>query len=168
MPDVDIVLLDSLAELPDLKLRQSTTVSGEINQAQIEWLKGFLKDRTRPVILGAHHPLSEMKNLEGVIAEAPSVVGYVYGHTHLWNKSVRIIRPRKGIHMVPTVGLPATFYGDIGFAVLRSTPEAATIEYSSKGFWWPQPMDNPPQAWISRAEDLSHEECKFLLNIPNP
>lgn len=168
MPDVDIVLLDSLAELPDLKLRQSTTVSGEINQAQIDWLQEFLKGRTRPVILGAHHPLVEMKNLEGVIANAPSVVGYVYGHTHLWNKSVRIIRPRKGIHMVPTVGLPATFYGDIGFAVLRSTPEAATIEYSSKGFWWPQPMDNPPQAWISRAEDLSHEECKFLLNIPNP
>lgn len=163
MPDVDIVLLDSLAELPDLKFRQSTTVSGEINQAQIEWLQGFLKDRMRPVILGAHHPLSEMKNLEKVIAGAPSVVGYIYGHTHLWNKSVRIIRPRKGIHMVPTIGLPATFYGDIGFAIMRSAPEAVTFEYSSKGFWWPQPVDNPPQEWISRADDLVHEECKFLL-----
>jgi hypothetical protein len=70
--------------------------------------------------------------------------------------------------MVPTVGLPATFYGDIGFAIMRSAPEAVTFEYSSKGFWWPQPMDNPPEEWISRAEDLSHEECKFLLNIPNP
>lgn len=163
MPDVDIVLLDSLAELPNLKLRQGTTVSGEIDQAQIEWLREFLKGHTRPVILGAHHPLGEMKNLEGVIAEAPSVVGYVYGHTHLWNKSVRIIRPRKGIHMVPTVGLPATFYGDIGYTVLRSTPEAVTFEYSSKGFWWPQPVDNPPQEWKSRADDLANEECKFLL-----
>lgn len=163
MPDVDIVLLDSLSERPNLKLRQSTTVSGEINQAQIDWLHKFLKGHTRPVILGAHHPLNEMKNLEGVIAESPSVVGYVYGHTHLWNKSVRIIRPRKGLHMVPTVGLPATFYGDIGFAILHSTPEAVTFEYSSKGFWWPQPLDNPPQAWLSRAEDLSHEDCKFLL-----
>ncbi|MBR5541327.1 MAG: metallophosphoesterase [Bacteroides sp.] len=163
MPDVDIVLLDSLSERPNLKLRQSTTVSGEINQAQIDWLCEFLKGHTRPVILGAHHPLNEMKNLEGVIAESPSVVGYVYGHTHLWNKSVRIIRPRKGLHMVPTVGLPATFYGDIGFAILHSTPEAVTFEYSSKGFWWPQPLDNPPQAWLSRAEDLSHEDCKFLL-----
>lgn len=163
MPDVDIVLLDSLAELPNLKLRQGTTVSGEIDQAQIEWLREFLKGHTRPVILGAHHPLGEMKNLEGVIAEAPSVIGYVYGHTHLWNKSVRIIRPRKGIHMVPTVGLPATFYGDIGYTVLRSTPEAVTFEYSSKGFWWPQPVDNPPQEWKSRADDLANEECKFLL-----
>ena len=104
-----------------------------------------------------------MKNLEGVIAESPSVVGYIHGHNHLWDKSVRIIRPRKGLHMVPTLCLPATFYGDIGFTVLRSTPEAATFEYSSKGFWWPQPTDNPPQAWKSRAEDLAHEEYKFLL-----
>ena len=163
MPHVDIVLLDSLIERPDLKPRQSTTVSGEINQAQIDWLREFLKGHTRPVILGAHHPLGEMKNLEGVIAESPSVVGYIHGHNHLWDKSVRIIRPRKGLHMVPTLCLPATFYGDIGFTVLRSTPEAATFEYSSKGFWWPQPTDNPPQAWKSRAEDLAHEEYKFLL-----
>lgn len=163
LPDVDVVLLDSLAELPDLKPRQSTTVSGEISGGQMEWLRSFLKDRTRPVILGAHHPLGEMKNLEALIAESPVVAGYVYGHTHIWNKSARIIRPRKGMYMVPTVGLPATFYGDIGFAVLRSTPDAAIFEYSSKGFWWPQPSDNPPQAWQSRAEDLAHEKCKFLL-----
>lgn len=163
MPDVDVIMLDSLAELPNLKLRQSTTVSGEMSDDQIEWLHEFLKDRTRPVILGAHHPLGEMKNLEKLIAESPSVAGYVYGHTHIWNKSVRIIRPRKGIHMVPTVGLPATFYGDIGFTVLRSTPKAATFEYSSKGFWWPQPMENPPKEWKRRTEDLAHEECKFIL-----
>jgi hypothetical protein len=65
--------------------------------------------------------------------------------------------------MVPTVGLPATFYGDIGFAILRSTPEAALIEYSSKGFWWPQPVENPPKEWENRTKDLAHEECKFLL-----
>lgn len=167
MPDVDIILLDSLIERPDLKPRQSTTVSGGINQAQIDWLREFLKGHTRPVILGAHHPLGEMKNLEGVIADSPSVVGYVHGHNHIWDKSVRIIRPRKGLHMVPMVCLPATFYGDIGFTILRSTPEEVTFEYSSKGFWWPQPADNPPQAWKSRAEDLAHEEYKFLLNIPN-
>lgn len=163
MPDVDIVLLDSLAELPNLKLHQSTTVSGEINEEQIEWLRSFLKGRTRPVILGAHHPLQEMSNLRNLISESPIVAGYIYGHTHIWNKSAYIIRPRKGIHMIPTVGLPATFYGDIGFAVLHSTPEAAIFEYSSKGFWWPQPSDNPPKEWAMRSEDLRNEQCTFLL-----
>lgn len=163
MPDFDFVMLDSLAELPNLPLRKATTVSGEISGGQIEWLKEFLKGRTRRVVLGSHHPLGEMGNLERVIAENQSVAGYVYGHTHIWNKSVRVVRPRKGLHMVPTVGLPATFYGDIGFAVMRSTPEAVEFEYSSKGFWWPQPAENPPAEWQRRADDLADERCKFLL-----
>lgn len=163
MPDFDFVMLDSLAELPGLKLRQATTVSGEISGGQIEWLKEFVKSRTRRVVLGSHHPLGEMANLEKLIADTPQVAGYVYGHTHIWNKGVRVVRPRKELHMVPTLGLPATFYGDIGFAVMRSTPEAVTFEYSSKGFWWPQPKENPPAEWQSRAEDLACERCKFLL-----
>jgi metallophosphoesterase superfamily enzyme len=163
MPDFDFVMLDSLAELPGLKLRQSTTVSGEISGGQIEWLGEWMKGRTRRVVLGSHHPLGEMANLEKFIAESPQVAGYVYGHTHIWNKGVRVVRPRKGLHMVPTLGLPATFYGDIGFAVMRSTPEAVEFEYTSKGFWWPQPAENPPAEWQSRAEDLADERCKFLL-----
>ena len=163
MPDFDFVMLDSLAELPGLKLRRATTVSGEISGGQIEWLQEFVKGRTRRVVLGSHHPLGEMANLEKLIADTPQVAGYVYGHTHIWNKGVRVVRPRKELHMVPTLGLPATFYGDIGFAVMRSTPEAVTFEYSSKGFWWPQPKENPPAEWQSRAEDLACERCKFLL-----
>ena len=163
MPDFDFVMLDSLAELPNLKLRQSTTVSGEISGGQIEWLKEYMKGRTRRVVLGSHHPLGEMANLEKLIAENPLVAGYVYGHLHIWNKSVRVVRPRKELHMVPTVALPATFYGDIGFAVMHSTPQAVEFEYSSKGFWWPQPKENPPAEWQCRAEDLACEKCKFLL-----
>ena len=163
MPDFDFVMLDSLAELPGLKLRQATTVSGEISGGQIEWLQEFAKGCTRRVVLGSHHPLGEMANLEKLIADTPQVAGYVYGHTHIWNKGVRVVRPRKELHMVPTLGLPATFYGDIGFAVMRSTPEAVTFEYSSKGFWWPQPKENPPAEWQSRADDLADERCKFLL-----
>lgn len=163
MPDFDFVMLDSLAELPNLKLRQSTTVSGEISGGQIEWLQEFVKGRTRRVVLGSHHPLNEMSNLEKFIVETPQVAGYVYGHLHIWSKSARVVRPRKELHMLPTVGLPATFYGDIGFTVMRSTPEAVTFEFSSKGFWWPQPKENPPAEWQSRAEDLACEKCKFLL-----
>lgn len=162
LPNVDIVILDSLAQLPGLKPKQKTTVSGEINDAQIEWLKGFINQSTRPVILGAHHPLKEMKPLFNLIATTSKVAGYIYGHNHTWNKGTVFVRPRKGIHMVPVVGLPATFYGDIGFAVLQTGKEGAHIEFSSKGFWWPQPAEQPPKEWLQRVKDLQKEECTFL------
>lgn len=163
MPHFNFVMLDSLAELPNLRPRQATTVTGNISGGQIEWLQEFVKNSTRRVVLGAHHPLGEMANLEQFIAQTPTVAGYVYGHTHIWDKSARVIRPRKGLHMVQTVGLPATFYGDIGFVVMRSTPQTVMFEYTSKGFWWPQPMEPPPAEWLVRAEDLTEERCRFLL-----
>ena len=163
LPDVDIVMLDSLAELPDLKRKQKTTVSGEIDEAQIAWLKEYLADHERPVLLGAHHPLKEMPDLSNVIVESDCVVGYIYGHNHIWNKGVSILRPRKNLHMAPTLALPATFYGDIGLAVMNVDAKGAVVEYSSKGFWWPQPVDNPPAEWLQRQKDLENEKCTFLF-----
>lgn len=162
-PDVDFVMLDSLAEKPDLKPRQSTTVSGTISDEQIEWLKDYLSKSDRPVILGAHHPLSELRNLTKMLEDSPTVAAFIYGHVHIWNKSVSIIRPREPQHMLPTVALPATFYGDIGFAVMRTSPKGAKITYTSKGFWWPQPEDNPPAEWLQRQKDLANEECTILF-----
>ena len=163
LPDVDFVMLDSLTEKPDLKSRQSTTVSGTISDEQIEWLKGYLAKSNRPVILGAHHPLNELHNLTKMLVDSPTVAAFIYGHVHIWNKSVSIIRPREPQHMLPTVALPATFYGDIGFAVMRTSPKGAKITYSSKGFWWPQPEDNPPAEWLQRQKDLANEECTILF-----
>ena len=163
LPDVDFIVLDSLAELPNLKRGESTTVSGEIDDEQLKWLEGYLAEAKRPVILGAHHPLTEMPNLEAVIAKSPDVVGYIYAHVHIWNKGVRVIRPKEPQHMIPCISLPATFYGDIGYAVMQTTPDKAIITYSSNGFWWPQPEDNPPKEWAQRVEDLKAERCTILL-----
>lgn len=163
LPDVDIVMLDSLAELPDLKPKQKTTVSGHVDDAQIAWLKEYLAKTDRPVILGSHHPLKEMPALSDVITGSEKVAGYIYGHNHMWNKGVAILRPRKGTHMVPTVGLPATFYGDIGFAVMTADAKGATLEFTSQGFWWPQPVENPPSEWLQRQKDLQNEKCSIVF-----
>lgn len=163
LPDVDIVMLDSLAELPDLKPKQKTTVSGHVDDAQIAWLKEYLARTDRPVILGSHHPLKEMPALSDVITGSEKVAGYIYGHNHMWNKGVAILRPRKGTHMVPTVGLPATFYGDIGFAVMTADAKGATLEFTSQGFWWPQPVENPPAEWLQRQNDLQNEKCSIVF-----
>ncbi len=163
LPDVDFVVLDSLDELPNLKRGQSTTVSGKMDDEQIKWLESYLATAKRPVILSAHHPLGEMSNLEAVIAKSPAVVAYIYAHVHVWNKGVRIIRPRDPERMVPHISLPSTFYGDIGYAVMRTTKEEAVITYSSNGFWWAQPVENPPKVWAQRVADLSAERCTILL-----
>ena len=164
LPEVDIILLDSLAQLPNLKPKQKTTVSGEISEDQINWLKEYLANCDRPVILGAHHHPKEMKNIMTVMTESPSVVGFIHGHNHIWNKTLVFLRPRKPEHMMPVVGLPATFYGDIGFAVMQIEPKKATITYSSKGFWWPQPQEEPREEWIQRQKDLENEKCTIVYN----
>ena len=162
-PEVDIVLLDSLAQLPGLKPKQKTTVSGEISEDQIEWLKQYLASNDRPVILGAHHNPKEMKNILDVMTTCPSVVGFIHGHNHIWNKNLVFLRPKKPMHMMPVVGLPATFYGDIGFAVMQIGLKKVEISYSSKGFWWPQPQEEPREEWIQRQKDLENEKCTIVL-----
>jgi hypothetical protein len=163
LPTLDIIVLDSLAELPGLKPKQGTTVSGELDEKQIGWLESYLANNKRPVILSAHHPMTEMPKLSEIITRHPSVVAYVYGHSHIWSKTVRILRPRVPQRMVPVVCLPATFYGDIGLSVMNLTETGATIEYSSKGFWWPQPQENPPKEWELRMNDLQNEKCTLLF-----
>ena len=163
LPELDFILLDSLAELPNLKPKQKTTVSGEISEDQIEWLRQYLASNDRPVILGAHHHPKEMKNIMTVMTESPSVVGFIHGHNHIWNKTLVFLRPKKPQHMMPVVGLPATFYGDIGFAVMDIESKKATITYSSKGFWWPQPQEEPREEWIQRQKDLENEKCTIVL-----
>lgn len=163
LPDVDFVVLDSLDELPGLKRGESTNVDGDMDQAQLEWLEGYLAAARRPVILGAHHPLNEIPKLEAIIAKSSSVAAYIYAHVHVWNKGVRIIRPRDPERMVPHISLPSTFYGDIGYAVMHTSPQKATLTYSSNGFWWPQPVDNPPAEWAQRQHDLAAERCTILF-----
>ncbi len=163
LPAADLVLLDSLAELPDLKPRQSTTVSGELDAEQTKWLTRFLAEHKRPVILCAHHPMNEMPVLTKLITQSSNVIGYICGHIHNWEKDAFIIRPRVPLRMITTLTLPSTFYGDIGFAVLTCRKDRILVEYSSQGFWWPQPVDNPPLQWKMRQEDLAHEQCSFAL-----
>jgi hypothetical protein len=163
LPDVDVVMLDSLAEKPNLKPRQATTVSGEVNEEQVAWLGEFLSQSKRPAILCAHHPLNEMPSIEKLISSSSNVAGFVYGHVHFWSKTPYIIRSRTPQRMVQTVSLPATFYGDIGMAVMRTDATGAKIEFSSKGYWWPQPSDNPPKEWQRRVDDTQHEEVNLLF-----
>jgi hypothetical protein len=164
LPDFDFVVLDSLDELPDLKPRQATKVSGTMDKAQLEWLESFLAIAKRPVVLSSHHSMGELPGVEGLIVKYPEVVaGYIYGHHHIWNNGVSIIRPLAPRRMVPHICIPTTFYGDIGYVVAKCSPESLELNYSSKGFWWPQPVDNPPKEWAQRQRDLQKQKATILF-----
>lgn len=164
LPDFDFVVLDSLDELPDLKPRQATKVSGTMDKAQFEWLESFLATAKRPVVLSSHHSMGELPGVEGLIVKYPEVVaGYIYGHHHIWNNGVSIIRSLAPRRMVPHICIPTTFYGDIGYVVAKCSPESLELNYSSKGFWWPQPVDNPPKEWAQRQRDLQKQKATILF-----
>ena len=160
LPGVDFIVLDTLNQLPD----NSSKVAGTIDQAQLEWLGDYLSKSNRPAILSGHHPMTELSGFEQFVTKhSQSIVAYIYGHVHIWNKGVRIIRPIVPQRMLPTIAIPSTFYGDIGYAVMECDKEGATINYSSSGFWWPQPVENPPKEWLQRVEDLKSERCRILF-----
>ena len=164
LPYADFVMLDTLSELPELPPRKSTNVFGELDEAQLEWLKKFLAESKRPVFLGAHHPLGDLPALTELITHSPIVAGFICGHLHIWSKKAYLLRPRKPEWMIPVVELPSTFYGDIGFATFRMDPQGAILSFSSQGFWWPEPAQNPPPQWEARQKDLANETCRFIFN----
>ena len=164
LPYADFVMLDTLSELPELPPRKSTNVFGELDEAQLEWLKKFLAESKRPVFLGAHHPLGDLPALTELITHSPIVAGFICGHLHIWSKKAYLLRPRKPERMIPVVELPSTFYGDIGFATFRMDPQGAILSFSSQGFWWPEPAQNPPPQWEARQKDLANETCRFIFN----
>jgi hypothetical protein len=46
---------------------------------------------------------------------------------------------------------------------MQTDPEKAVMEFSSKGFWWPQPVAEPPKEWLQREKDLQDEKVTFLF-----
>ena len=127
------------------------------------WLENYLASAKRPVILSAHHPMTEIPDLERIVTKYNNVAAYIYGHVHYWHKGMRIIRPLAPQRMIPYIAIPSTFYGDIGYVVMHSDPKGVNLSYSSNGFWWPQPQDNAPAEWAQRQADLADEKCRILF-----
>jgi 3',5'-cyclic AMP phosphodiesterase CpdA len=111
LPNVRLVLLDSLKEFP--------ASPGRLGAEQIDWLlKQVDASPQKPVVLVAHHnptiggdPMHYPGGLEDTAAfwpelvKRPQVKGYMHGHIHDWNLALH-----SGIHIVNT--LAASFVGN--------------------------------------------------------
>ena len=110
-PRADFIMLDSLVE---------GEVPGAIDDDQRAWLEKILAGYSKPVFVGAHHPLKET-GLAQMLTDSPAVAGYIFGHHHQWFHTV--------VDGLPRLTLPsACFWGDIGFTVLRFIGDEAIFK----------------------------------------
>ena len=154
--DSDLFLLDSLDENPKGE-GSKNGVAGVLDKAQQEWLMDVGRSAKRPFLVGAHHPVAELKIGESPLITAlvklPHFAGYVHGHDHRWYtkwhqtdwKSRRIRR---------SVCLPSTgWWGDIGFATLRTFPDRAELALVENDFFFPKPLE-PGEARPREWDDI--------------
>lgn len=152
----DLFLLDSLDENPEGE-GSKNAVAGTLDKAQQEWLMDVGSSAKRPFLVGAHHPIKELKvgdsPLITALVKLPHFAGYVHGHDHRWYtnwhrtdwKSRRIRR---------SVCLPSTgWWGDIGFATLQTSPDRAELALVENDFFFPKPLE-PGEARPREWEDI--------------
>ncbi|HHU13576.1 MAG: DUF1080 domain-containing protein [Kiritimatiellae bacterium] len=137
-PHADFVLLDSCLEGP---------VHGGLDDAQRAWLRTVLSGRSKPVFVGAHHPLHET-GIATLLAATPACKGYVYGHNHNW-----LQQETSGVQ---TLCLPSTgHWGDIGYVLVRLSADEAVFSLKQHDYYTPRPAATPEQAkpeWAARAK----------------
>ena len=143
-------------------------VAGVLDKAQQEWLMETGKAAKRPFLVGVHHPIAELKigdsPLVMALVKLPCFAGYVHGHDHRWYakwyrsdwKSRRIRR---------SVCLPSTgWWGDIGFALLRSHPDHAVMTLVQNDFFFPKPLEageRRPKEWDDVLNAHRNATCEF-------
>ena len=183
---VGFLMLDSLQGTDDRAQDDYGPVPGALSDDQQAFLRDFLAQRTKPVILCAHHAPTEMKlcgkPLGLVVVTTPCIAGYIHGHNHRWtrswlrNKEQKTPERAKHVLCLPSNGL----WGDIGYATCRVSPggsrscEAAVPSSSGKvvvmpnlkDFWLSRPVSaerRPPEWEDILAEGRASGPCTFRL-----
>ena len=125
-PHADFILLDSCLEGP---------VNGGIDETQRTWLQQTLAHSSKPVFVGAHHPLGET-GVAGLLASNAVYAAYIYGHNHHWK-----VQYEQG---VDALCLPSTgHWGDIGYVLMRLDAEGAVCTLHQRDYYRPRPAARP-------------------------
>ncbi len=144
-PKADFVLLDSL---------DPGKVPGTIDDKQREWLQSFLASQTKPTYVCAHHPINETK-LDTLLASAPCVKGYLYGHNHYWS----LKQLPNGLR---TLCLPSTgHWGDIGYGIMTLGDKSDRISLEINDHYTPRPHKPPKPEWLARIKTLQGRFAEF-------
>lgn len=168
----DLILLDSLNQTGK-KEGDSNPVAGTIDAAQWDWLKAEAKRRTRPFLCGAHHPPQEMTreidgkkaNVLSILRDAPMFRGWIHGHDHTWSKDF-LMKDWGSRTLFRKAVLPSTgWWGDIGYAVMRTFADRAELSLVQNDFFFPNPLkadEKRPQQWDEIIVENRGARCTFL------
>lgn len=171
LQDCDLLLLDSL----NVKA-EGGSGKGALSDAEQDWLTAELPKWKRPVLVGAHHEVTELflgeKPLGDFLATVHNFRGYLGGHVHRWSsdwfcesgwgKAKRVWRRVT----LPSLG----YWGDIGWAELRTTPTLAKIDVKLNDFFVARPIgyrkndiSERPVAWDDVLAEKSGGHCLIRL-----
>lgn len=148
-PHADFILLDSCLEGP---------VNGGVDEAQRAWLQETLSRATKPVFVGAHHPIAET-GVAGLIRSNAVCTAYLFGHQHAWKQQAE--------EGVETLCLPSTgHWGDIGYVLVRLNDESAVFTLSQRDYYVPRPAAKPEDIkpeWKQRTEKNNGSQWRVMF-----
>jgi len=170
----DLVILDGLQGTDGRGEKDMGPGTGLLTPDQVAWIKAELPKRTRPFLVASHFPVHELamsaKKNDGLarwlLKHAPMCRGYVHGHDHRWrpewvkeewtkSKSLRTV-------CLPSCGL----WGDIGWAVVRTSADRAVCALEIRDFYFPrEPKTSArPGPWRAKVEDHRGQKVTFLYD----
>ena len=149
----DLFLMDSLQENPEGE-GSGNAVDGALDEAQQQWLLKAAKEAKRPFFVGAHHDPDEVrigdKKLTIALEDNPLFTGYVCGHHHRYFRKWYHAGYSKR-HVTRLVCLPSTgWWGDIGYALMRTYPDRAELSLVENDYFFPHPLkpgEKRPPEW---------------------
>ena len=163
----DLFLMDSLRENLDGE-GAGNPGDGELDEAQQKWLMSTAAAAKRPFFVGAHHPPNEIKigteKITAALEENPMFAGYIHGHNHRWFKQWHHKGYSSG-HIVRSACLPSTgWWGDIGYATMRTFADRAELSLVETDFFFPRPLakgEKRPREWDEILSENRGAVCTF-------
>jgi hypothetical protein len=166
----DFIMLDGLQGTDDRGLTEMGPGGGEFDKAQQDWLMDVLPKWKRPVFVGSHWPIREIKvggkPIAQLFFQSPSVAGYIHGHDHRWYKTISI-RGWGDSRQIRGLCLPSTgHWGDIGYATLRLSKDRAVVSLRQYEYYFPSPIATDEKCtdmWRDITAENQNQTCTFRL-----
>ena len=167
---VDFLMLDGLQGTDDRAWNDMGPLAGQLDKAQEEWLLSALPAWKKPVFVCSHYPIGDLsaggQPLSRLLARVPAVVGYIHGHDHRWyTRDMGMGWKKTGAKR--TLCLPSTgAWGDIGYALLRTSRDRAVASLVQREFYYPRPPKPgmPVQhLWNAIVKANQNQTCAFAI-----
>ena len=169
---VDFLMLDGLQGADDRAQNDMGPITGQLDKNQQDWLLAALPAWKKPVFVCSHFPVGDLsvggKPLAHLLARTPSVAGYIHGHDHRWytrevREAWRKTAPKRSL-CLPSTGA----WGDIGYALLRTSEGRAVASLVQREFFYPKPPKPGAPVellWKTIVQANQNKTCTFTWRL---